>query len=339
MYKGINILIGNACDKKCAYCLQTGENVPANKTPDVDLFIEKLTENLNSEVPKKIIIWGGEPMVYWTRVKNIICKLQKAGINPVEGFFISTNGVKMSHDYVDFVNANPVWTTISTHDWDFSEEQMDLFFTLKHFSLAAIIHSKNLNFFGWRERFYYLFNKYERMPRMCLHFLRANDGCGKEFYMKRSDVDILVQHLMRDVYPMALHGDVWALWQLSQLIFNKNQDVNKKFGPKCVRPDRLSIDLHGNIYECHHNFDASNIVGNLFQKTFVIRDERKQVRSPTIFADSDKCQRCEIFDECRGGCYLSNTHDVDCYLAKRMHEVYERAERLNFSKLYAMMER
>lgn len=24
-----------------------------------------------------------------------------------------------------------------------------------------------------------------------------------------------------------------------------------------------------------------------------------------------------------GGCYLSNTHEVDCYLAKRLHEVYE----------------
>jgi len=40
------------------------------------------------------------------------------------------------------------------------------------------------------------------------------------------------------------------------------------------------------------------------------------------FVDTDECRRCPINRGCRGSCHLSNTHDVDCRLAKAKHDLF-----------------
>ena len=140
--------------------------------------------------------------------------------------------------------------------------------------------------------------------------------------MTKADVDALCRHLLDDVVTLARLGDDWARWQCAQLLIEHRKEIAKGIGEKCVRSDRLSVDLHGNIYACHHNFDASNICGHLSRTVVPIRADHATV-DPRRFSASEACRACDIFEECHGGCYLSNTHDVDCYLAKQMHTVYE----------------
>lgn len=321
-YQGINILIGNACDMHCAYCLQTGTDVPANRPADVRTFAEMLASKLPEGMPRRISIWGGEPMVYWAKVRQLMESLTAVGVAPTQGYFITTNGQKMTDEYVDYVNAHTVWTTVSSHDWHFTVEQWDRIARLDHFSVSAIIHRKHLTFWDFRRRFYAFEDRYGFKPRFYLHFLRANDGCSPEFYMTKADVDALCRHLLDDVVTLARLGDDWARWQCAQLLIEHRKEIAKGIGEKCVRSDRLSVDLHGNIYACHHNFDASNICGHLSRTVVPIRADHATV-DPRRFSVSEACRACDIFEECHGGCYLSNTHDVDCYLAKQMHTVYE----------------
>lgn len=324
-YSGINILIGNACDMKCRYCLQTGDVVPANRQADISVFAEKFAQFLNGQMPKRIVFWGGEPMLYWRKIKKVLDLFKSMGVNPAEGFFITTNGQKMTEEYVQYVNNHTVWTTVSAHDWAFSQEQLDRIFQLDHFSLSSIIHHRNLEFWDLRKRFYVLEDRYGFKPRIYLHFLRANDGCAQEFYLTMADVDKLCDHLLNDVLTLAINGDDWAKWQCAQLLSERRREVAKGKGSKCVRSDRLSVDFHGNIYQCHHNFDAGNITGNIFHSYIPIVDAVSVV-SPYCYSSSEECLSCKVFEECHGGCYLSNTHAVDCYLAKKLHEVYEAFE-------------
>ena len=321
VYQGINILIGNACDMHCSYCLQTGTDVPANRPADVNVFSKLLASKLAGNLPRRISIWGGEPMVYWPRVRLLLDSLTAVGICPTQGFFITTNGRKMTDEYVAYANSHPIWTTVSSHDWNFTTEQWDRIARLERFSVSAIIHRQNKTFWDLRRRFYEFEDRYGFKPRFYLHFLRANDGCSPEFYMSRADVDRLCRHLLDDVVTLARMGDDWARWQCAQLLSERRRERQKGSGEKCVRDDRLTVDLHGNIYACHHNFDASNICGNLSGKFIPIRTDADV--TPRRFSSSEACRQCEIFDECHGGCYLSNTHEVDCYLAKKMHTVYE----------------
>ena len=325
-YRAINILIGNACDMKCRYCLQTGTDVPANRQADISVFAEKLALSLDGAMPNRIIFWGGEPMLYWQKIRTILDLFEGFGIAPREGFFITTNGQKMTDEYVEYANSHTVWTTVSTHDWNFNDAQMGRIFQLDHFSLSAIIHHKQLYLWDLREKFYALEDKYGFKPRLYLHFVRANDGCSSEFYLTQSDVDTFCEHLLNDVLALAMRGDDWARWQCAQLLSERHKEQAKGQVSKCVRDDRLSIDLHGNIYQCHHNFDASNICGNLFERVIPIHSSG--TLNPHIYSESQACRECEIFEECHGGCYLSNTHDVDCYLAKCLHGVYQQLEKV-----------
>lgn len=326
-YKAINLMIGTACDMRCAYCLQTGADIPANHKADLVSFSEKFIPFLHSSgIPSRIIFWGGEPMLYWETIKSIMQSLEKADSCPTEGFFITTNGRRMTDEYVEYANAHHVWTTVSAHDWGFTREQMDRIFRLDHFSISSIIEHRQIEFWDLRKRFYELEDRYGFKPRLYLHYLRANDGCSPDCYLTKDDVDKLVEHLVFDVINLACRGDDWARWQCAQLLSERRKELAKGEGSKCVREDRLSIDLHGNTYRCHHNYDASNISGNIFKKTIPI------VEQPLIdckrFEDSPECRNCSIFSECRGGCYLSNTHEVDCYLAQMMSKVYALMEQI-----------
>lgn len=322
-YKAINLLIGTACDMHCPYCLQTGSDIPANRPADIASFIARFKAFLGDSTIHRIIIWGGEPMVYWAKtIKPLLTGLIEAGIVPQDKFMITTNGRKMTTDYVDFANANRVWTTVSAHEWGFTRDQEDRFFELERFSISSIIHGQHINLFDLRAHFYRLLQTYLRPPRLYAHYVRANDGCAKEFYLTKDKVDAFCTHLVKEVLPLALAGDMWARWQLAQLLSERRKELAKGNESKCILSDRLAIDLHGNKYECHHNYDAGNIIGNIFSKTIPIYSTEARI-NPFRYSDSEDCRACHIFQECHGGCYLSNTHEADCYLAKKLHAVFQ----------------
>lgn len=316
---------------KCPYCLQTGEDIPANKAVDIGTFIKRFKVFLGESTIHRLIIWGGEPMVYWRSLKQLLLGLYEAGIVPEDRTMVTTNGRRMTDDYVQFANCHRLWTTISAHDWNFTEEQYVRFFRLRDFSISSIVHAKHINLFDLRDHYYDMLVNFGRPPRIYAHYVRANDGCSPEYYLTKADVDTFVNHLLREVLPLAVKGDIWARWQLAQLLSERRKELTKGNESKCIIFDRLTIDLHGNLYECHHNYDVSNIIGNIFSKTIPIYAE--DVRpNPFKYSDSEECRHCDVFSECHGGCYLSNTHDVDCYLAKKLHLAYQKFERYPWAR-------
>ena len=324
MIKHVNFLIGSACNMKCGYCLQTNEKSPADHKADPAEFAHKFARYLDGQKIERVAYWGGEPMLYWERIKLLHGTLKDEGIIP-EQSTITTNGRSLTDDYVDYVNANPdIFTVVSWHDGKFTDEQLSRIFRLKQFSISQLIHHYHTDMWDTRDLYYSLYEKFGHFPNTAVHFLRANDGCAKDYYLTKEDVDKFCKHL-RVVVELARVGDTWALWQCSQLLYHRNK-VRSRVGPMCVRDELLSVDLHGNIYACHHNYDASNITGNNFRKVIPIKAAPQY--APRRFYDSPECQNCECLEECRGGCYTSNTHEIDCYFAKERHYIYKAMERI-----------
>lgn len=315
----------------CPYCLQNSGRSLADRKADPEEFADRLTEYLQGESPRKIMAWGGEPMLYWEKIRRMHARLKANGIQtPFRSFVITTNGRSISDDYVAYANANPdIWTTVSCHGGGFTDAQLDAIYRLKRFSLSELITHQRTDLWEIRDWFWRLKDRYGGTPRLCAHFIRANDSCGSECYLTREDVDAFYNHMAREVIPMARYGDPWALWQCSQQIYEIDRYRRQPRGPMCVRPDRLSIDMHGNIYECHHDFSSGNVTGNIFsrRKTIPIRPEGK---APGRFWNTKECQSCpvEIQSFCRGGCYLSNTHSVDCYLSHKRFALYKQMKEI-----------
>lgn len=311
---------------KCGYCLQTNEKSPADHKADPEVFAVKLYGFLK-EPPMRISYWGGEPMLHWRSIRTIHGKLIELGIAPLDKSIITTNGTMISDDYIQYANEHPdMWTVVSAHGWHLTDEQLDRIFRLKRFSISDIVHHGHTDLWDFREMFYRLKGKYGRSPKLCAHFLRANDGCSADFYLSKDDIDSFCAHIQNEVIPMARMGDEWAQWQLRQLLFERDRVLRRAFGPMCVRDDVLSVDLHGNRYECHHNYSADNIKGNIFKKVISIRSAPQF--HPERFFNTEECKNCSILNECRGGCYTSNTHELDCYFARKRHGLYQGIERL-----------
>lgn len=316
--KQINLMLGTACDRHCDYCLQYSDNTVANKKANIDEFVSKLVNILPKEY--SIAMWGGEPMVYFDKIKRIVELLKKYNKIP-KRIGITTHGRTLTEEYVDFANVNKnVWTAVSCHGYDFTDDQLDRIFKLENFSFSELIYHGQVNTDHARDFTYRLMDKYEIFPHVWLHFVKATDHCDKSFYLTREDVDELCDHLIKDVFPRATLGDIYSQWLLNQLQREQIQRASKSKGAMCVNQDTLSVDLHGNIYNCHHNYDSSNIVGNILKKIIPIYSGNNV---PLKYFLSKECQSCECLNECRGGCYMSNNHEIDCYLQKRLYKVLE----------------
>ena len=232
-------------------------------------------------------------------------------------YVFTTNGRSLTDEYVEFANNHPDFrTVVSWHGGGFTDEQLDRIFRLKTVTLSEIITHYRRDLWDFRNWYWDLKERYGG-GLICAHYLRATDGCGPDYYMTRDDVDAFFGHVERDVLPMATWGDEWAGRQLSQLLWDRNRRLPQPSGAMCVRPDRLSIDLHGNEYLCHHDFAATNVIGNIFRGIPIIPEEFLQETQK--YWKDERCRKCpdDVRLYCRGGCYLSKTHDIDCYLARR----------------------
>lgn len=316
-------MLGTACDRHCSYCLQSSNKSVANKKADLDYFCNRFVEIL----PEKysLAYWGGEPMIYFEKIKKIHCELLSANKAPSRAI-ITTHGRGLTDEYVDFANLNcEIWTTVSAHGYDFTDEQLDRIFKLERFSFSEIISHADNKSDKARCFAYKMMDRYGAFPNVWLHFIRSTDTCEKKYYLTKEDIDIFCNHLVEDVIPRARLGDIYSMWLLGQLQRERLKKTTLPNGAMCFNDAILSIDLHGNVYNCHHNYSVENIVDNIFSKKIFIKNVTAS--NPLKYFVSEKCKNCEYLNECRGGCFMSNTHDMDCYLIKRLSPILDVVKR------------
>lgn len=312
----LNILFGSACNRSCEYCLQTGSKSLADRKADPDKFCDNLVKKLVCP-PNKISFWGGEPTVYWSTIKRVHSGLKVRGFLP-STTVITTNGRELTQDFVDYCNDEGIFVVVSCHGGDFSTEQLQMIGQLKYLSMTELITHDRISTDGIRDFYYKVKAVIGKRPAFCLFPVISTDGCHPKFYLTYEDVDEFIAHLKHDVVPR-VHSDEYCNRLCRQLLWTRDNLAHTPNGLHCYRDDTLSIDLHGNVYQCHHNYDVSNVLGNMFT---VIPIYKEPLKDPRRNIKQNPCMICSAYKYCRSGCYTSNTPDVDCYLSRRMSEVY-----------------
>ena len=110
----LEIQLGLSCNYACSYCSQAFQIADAtvSKLADVEHFLAQL-DGWITDAPEAIELWGGEPFLYWSKIKRLIPAL--AGRFPGARFSIITNGSLLSREKLDFIAAHDIAITIS-HD-------------------------------------------------------------------------------------------------------------------------------------------------------------------------------------------------------------------------------
>ncbi len=317
----INIDFGSACNQHCKYCLQA-QGASAKKG-DPFLFIAKFAEYAKTIAEVDTInYWGGEPLLYWDSIKTVLTEMDKL-FPTVKTHRITTNGSLISDDYISFCNQNSkIATVLSLHDCELSEEQWKKNGQVNKLWLSALFRKDRPSPFSYCEEWYRIQKITGRSLPFGIYLLLAVDGVDKEYWVDRQDVDNFFYEIKHFVQPLANQGEDYCRGFMSNFVHEMRRNHNIEWrGGKCFNDATLSIDLFGNKYTCHHNTITSNLVENIFDKKIYINNCQ-----PYKFSASNKCKTCDVFEICKGGCFLSHTHDVECYFMKKKYEYFKTIE-------------
>jgi len=110
----LKIQLGLSCNYACSYCSQAFQIADAtvSKLADVERFLTEL-DSWITDAPEKIELWGGEPFLYWAKIKRLVPVL--AARFPKAAFSIITNGSLLDREKIDFIAAHDIAITLS-HD-------------------------------------------------------------------------------------------------------------------------------------------------------------------------------------------------------------------------------
>ena len=317
----LNIFLGYACNFKCGYCLQSPGSLPPNQDrKNVDRFVEKIIPYLQKNGIDEIAYWGGEPLLYWPQIEAIHERLLRAGLTFKFIKFV-TNGSLLESRHVEVLNRWDAFVVISRHDAE-GEPRWGKVAELRRSSVSFLFSHEELVAWPWFQFLDGLEQRWGRPFYPYVHWVRATKGCDPQFYLTHDDLDIHVPHLWA-LAEQRLAGDRHARSMFEGHLRDWRRDlVTGGDGvPMCHGDHHISVDLAGNRYGCHHSARAELRTGSIFGSEEATPTTERAIAHVEKFVKSGDCMVCPIRSWCRGNCNLSNTHDVDCRLAKEKHKL------------------
>ena len=308
----IHLLLGNACNKRCPYCLQ--DEFAHTKKADFDVFEEKFRRYVAERglTANAVHYWGGEPLLYRkTLYRSVgLCDELFPGATLHR---ITTNGTLVDDDYVAFCNANPkVHTVVSIHEFEIPDENWRMIGRLERVSVSGVVHKGRPSPYSYYEEWRRACSLAGKPLHIGLYPIHATDGADPSTWLTKQDVDAFFAELLF-VMLGRTERCAYSRSVIANFQFTDAKYRAEALKPKCFNDEVLSIDLFGNQFACHHNNALGNRLHNIFEgKKYIPIQEQRSSR----YFDSEECRACPAFPSCHGGCYLTNTHDVECYWNK-----------------------
>lgn len=323
----LKIQMGLACNYSCSYCLQALEvvNETVSLLDDVNNFLEKLDEWL-FDSPNRIELWGGEPFVYWAKIKKLIPELHKRF--PSAEFVMITNGSLLDQEKIDFIKKYDISIGIS-HDGpgqlenrgpDPLKDPEKRKWIQKLFEercqegkvgFNAVLTKNNFDLEKIKEWFEAEFPDTPiqvGMEGVVITYdvptLLGSGGFNPSQLKELSDA--MFYHLIGKEPDDKIRGFFKALGDRMPLT-----SFNQKCGMD--RPDMISVDLKGNVTTCQNTgAEGRHKIGQ------VDNFDDIQLDTATHFSHREECNHCPVVQLCKGSCmYLESD-----YFAQSCHNEY-----------------
>ncbi len=348
--KAMCLHIAHDCNLRCEYCFaSTGDFGGGRKLMSFDTgkkAIDFLLEKSEDRQTLELDFFGGEPLMNFEVVKQIVeyARSREAEYNKKFRFTITTNGMLLDDDKIDFINkemSNVVLSIDGRKDvTDKVRKRVDgtgCYDTILP-KFKRLVEKRG-------DKDYYVrgtFTKYN---------LDFSDDVF-DLYAQGFDQISVEPVVCEPEKPYALTEKELSLIfkeyeRLSERILNNEKNGGKKFnffhfmidldqGPCAIKRLRgcgcgneyVAITPDGDIYPCHQFVGhAEYKMGNLYEGTFDLKMKNE-------FADSHiytkpECKQCWARFYCSGGCNannyvyagdIHNAHKFSCQLEKKRLE-------------------
>lgn len=331
------IMLGPKCNLRCRYCMQrplVSDREREAVDPEVIDFIRDIARN--QSVPVMAHFYGGEPLMYEREMRRIIEALRD---EPNVGFSMISNGMLLTDETADYLNANNVGCAVS---WDGPRTRevrgADVFadpvhrrrvLGLRRLRLSSVVSAYNYPL-ETLDAFVALDQEHKELTGQSLFM--AFDEIMDTGLADRTLLDVDYGRLYREMGVIAaetgkmLRGEDCNPWyahfgrQYLERMKNILAGRTSLLRGTCACGNGysvLNVDLRGNLYRCHN---TDTVIGT-------IRDSYAHYLSNAVLHDSTRettgrCASCPVVSLCNGGCPLIGPDAREAYYCELKRAMY-----------------
>ena len=300
----IYIKMGCECNLHCKYCHAEQKKIRFN--PEIVPVLKSLNV-------KTVTFGGGEPLLYWKSIREIVEHLGKEVV-----YKITTNGTLFTQEIVDFCNQYKFYFYISMDGIHSTRDTSkpipwDLVKQLNFCSTGVTIYKENQNVIETLESLNEIKSKYLTVfPAVWSSFPNfvhstSKTGLLSDREMAKNYVEqmTLLTKQAIEIYKKENKATIFLKRVFNEFV--RKKDMNGVF---CCNDKSLSILADGTICVCPYTYD---IAGHIFQLNKIDWEKiKEQYTRPS-------CKSCDIFHVCGNRCCKDIT-DNQCYVNRKMYE-------------------
>lgn len=315
----LEIVLGGKCNFNCIYCSQRTfrDKLYSSSPKDIDRFINILLKNKIK--PNSIQLWGGEPLVYWKVIKELVPKLRS--IYPDIDISFPTNGSLLDREKVDFIRQHKMKFWIS-HDGpnNMGREEDGHKNILKDPVVLDAINYAYDTLPYWGISFKSTFTHGNTDAQKIIRFFKTD--VNKKSIVSTNNV-VLCHDINNEISKesskltrsdlITLISSVYSVLNSTDTLDEDPTLINSKLclmdsfvrkipvtqvGTECGLPygETVTVDLNGNILKCHNfglqpgNLTLNNMIGKpIYGYNHALSRETN-------------CKDCLVIQSCRGAC-------------------------------------
>lgn len=312
----------NACNLKCRYCYQESKPVKMNfsmSKKSIDMMIKNKRK---TETDFQIRFFGGEPLLNYKLMKQIInyCSNDRFNDNNTFNYYLSTNGLLLDSEKLSFMNDSNTKIKISV---DGNRETFNYYRKSAKYKDVYCVLIKKL-----KEVFKYypnelltagITNNYYNI-NFCENLQHAYEigfrnfyiqfVCNNDFYEER------LPDILAEKYDEIIN-EYEKILSFINIKINSGQEIYVNLLDSFIKflfvplnslcgcsagIASCAYDNVGNIYFCQRFIgNEKYIIGNVEKGL-----DRQKIKTIRNFNVMDRCVNCPIRDYCMGGCFFNN---------------------------------
>ena len=326
--KALCLHVAHTCNLNCAYCFASQGNYHGDR--GIMSFevgkraLDFLVENSGNRTNLEVDFFGGEPLMNWQVVKDLV--MYARSIEKEKGknfrFTLTTNGVLVDDDVIEFANkemhnvvlsldgrkeihdavrvdyaGNGSWERIVPKFRKFVEARGDREYYMRGtFTHANPDFTKDIN-----EMLRLGFNKLSMEPVVCA----PEDASA----LTQEDLPVVLEQyeiLAKDMLEKEKEGKPYTFYHY-MIDLKGGPCIYKRISGCGSGTEYMAVTPWGDLYPCHQFVgDEKFLMGNVFDGV-TNNDVREEFRSCNVYVRPE-CRDCWAKLYCSGGCAANAYH-------------------------------
>lgn len=350
--KALCLNVAHDCNLKCKYCFAAQGDFGGEK--ELMSFevgkaaIDYLIANSGSRKNLEIDFFGGEPLINFEVVKQLVDygRSVEKDYNKNIRFTITTNGVLLNDEIIDYINENMHNVVLSLDGRKEVNDNMRPTLNDKGSYDITLPRFKKLVEKRAKDKYYYIRGTFTRdnldFSKDVMHFAdlgfkltSVEPVVGDEsnpYALREEDLPKIFEEYEKFAVEYAdrqLQGDGFKFFHF-MIDLNQGPCVIKRITGCGAGNEYLSVTPNGDIYPCHQFVGNEEFkMANIFDEEIVLPENLKNMFREAHVYTKEECKQCWNKFYCSGGCHanainfnndISKPYELGCEMQRKRTE-------------------